>query len=312
MTAGTGPQPPEDFRAWGQRLSNWGRWGPLDQLGTLNWTSPAHVAAAARLVQTGRVVSLGLPLDADGPQVPGGARSNPVHVMTRTGAVTPEPGGFTWMDDLLVLYPQGATQIDALAHVGYDGLLYNGVPVSSVGAAGAERLGVEVIAAGVHGRGVLLDVPRSLGVDRLAPDHEITPDQLGGCARAQGLQVGEGDVVLVRTGWMQQLHEHGPRAYLEREPGLGLAAAAWLVERRVAFLASDNWGVEVAPGAGDDSMPVHCVLVRDVGMPLGEMFDLEELARACAELGRWEFFFAAHPLRITGGTGSPLEPKALL
>ena len=205
-----------------------------------------------------------------------------------------------------------ATQLDALSHVAYDGYLYNGVPATAVGPAGAARLGVEGLRAGVTGRGVLLDLPRHLGVDRLAADHVVEPAELDACLRAQGLDVGEGDIVLLRTGWLGELREHGPRAYLAREPGISLPVTQWLAERRVAFVASDTWGVEIFPPlATGESMPVHCVLVRDLGMPLGEMFVLDELADACASRGRWEFFFTAHPLQITGGTGSPLDPKAV-
>jgi kynurenine formamidase len=300
------------FRAWGSELSNWGRWGDEDQRGTLNWTTPEHIAAAAGLVRDGEVISLGLPLDANGPQASGGPRMNPVHIMTRTAETPPEPGGYQWMDDYLVMYPQGATQLDALSHVAYDGFLYNGVPAGTVGPAGAARLGVQGLRDGITGRGVLLDLPRHLRLDRLAADRVIEPADLDACLAAQGTDVGEGDILLLRTGWLGELRQGGPRSYLAREPGIALPATRWLAERHVAFVASDNWGVEVAPPTGQESMPVHCVLVRDMGMPLGEMFDLDALAVSCAQRQRWEFFFTAHPLQITGGTGSPLDPKAIL
>jgi kynurenine formamidase len=118
--------------------------------------------------------------------------------------------------------------------------------------------------------------------------------------------------VLIRTGWMNELRERGPAAYLAREPGVDLPVTAWLADHRVAFLASDNWAVEVVPSMGAASMPVHCVVIRDLGMCLGEMFQLEDLARACDELGRWCFLFVAQPLPVTGGVGSPLNPMAVL
>ena len=300
------------FREWGARVSNWGRWGPGDELGTLNWITPESVVAAAGLVRAGAVVSLGLPLDANGPQAPGSARFNPVHVMTRTSAAPPEPGGFQWMDDLLIIYPQGATQVDALSHVAYDGLLYNGVPAAAVGAGGAARHGVEALRGGIIGRGVLADLPRHLGVDRLAPNHVVTPAEVDSCLASQGVEPAAGDVLLLRTGWIRELRDQGAAAYLAREPGIDLPMTAWLAEHRTAFLAADTWGIEVAPATSGDTMPVHCVLVRDMGMPLGEIFNLEALSEACARHTRWEFLFAAHPLQITGGVGSPLEPKAIL
>jgi len=303
----------DGFRSWGARLSNWGRWGPDDQLGTLNLLTPERVAAAARLVEAGEVVPLGLPLDADGPQVPGGGRFNPVHVMTRTAAATPSPSGFHYMDDLLVLYPQSATQVDALAHVAYDGRLYNDTPVELVGNAGAARLGVETMRRGIVGRGILVDLPRQLGVGRLDPRTTIGPAELDACLAAQGVVPEPGDILLLRTGWLQVFREEGAAAYLAAAPGLGLEAAGWLREHDIAFTAADTWSVERVPAVDPrEEMPVHCVLVRDLGMPLGEMLDLELLAQRCEDRGRWAFWFSAEPLAITGGVGSPIEPKAIL
>lgn len=292
-------------------MSNWGRWGPGDQRGTLNWITPSHVASAAALVETGEVVSMALPLDRDGPQPAGGARTNISHVMTRTGRVQPETGGFQWMDDLVIMYPQGATQVDALAHVGYDGALYNGVPTETVDELGAHRLGVETLAGGISGRGVLLDLPRHHGCAQLPADHVVTPSDLDACAVAQGCPVLAGDIVLIRTGWMHELRERGPRAYMAREPGIDLPVTEWLADHRVAFLASDNWGVEVVPSVSGATMPVHCVVIRDLGMCLGEMLDLDELAHRCAERNRWCFLFVAQPLPISGGVGSPVNPTAI-
>jgi kynurenine formamidase len=172
---------------------------------------------------------------------------------------------------------------------------------------------MEHLAAGIHGRGVLADLPRHLGVPRLARDHEVTVTQLEECLHAQGTALGEGDVLLVRTGWLQVfLHDRDRGRYMATEPGIGMDVARWLHSRRVAFLASDNWGVEVVPaGSPAEEMPLHCVLVRDMGMPLGEMFDLEQLAGRCAAEGRWEFWFSCLPLPITGGVGSPVAPVAV-
>lgn len=300
----------DGFRAWGSRLSNWGRWGADDHRGTLNWITPARVAAAAGLIRAGEVVTLGLPLDEHGPQPPDGVRPNPVHRMTRGTEVPPERGGFQWMDDMLTMSPQSATQLDALSHVAYDGLLYNGVPVDTIGPAGAAVHGVETLREGIHGRGVLIDLPRHLGVDRLPPEHVVTLEEVDACLADVGVEPAAGDIVLLRTGWMRTFRDAGASAYMSVEPGVSLPFAQWLFDHRAAFVASDNWGLEVVPAQGPENMPLHCVLVRDMGMTIGEMFDLEGLSEACARHGRWEFFFSAHPLQITGGTGSPLEPKA--
>jgi kynurenine formamidase len=300
------------FRAVGEKYSNWGRWGADDELGTLNHLTPERRAAAARLVQTGVTIPLGLPFDAEGPQPPGGPRQNPVHMMTRLGDAPPAPGGFQYLDDAIFLHSQCATQIDGLAHVAYDGLLYNGHPVDVVGRAGASRLGVEGFRNGVIGRGVLLDVARHLGFERLPGGEHIDRALLEATAAGQGVAVRPGDVVLIRTGWMTVFTEDGDRErFMATEPGLVLDAVGWLHDHDVAFAASDTWGVEVSPGErADEEMAVHCVLVRDLGMPLGEMLDLETVAEHAARTGRWEFLFACQPLPITGGVGSPIAPTA--
>jgi len=303
--------PVDGFREWGAKVSNWGRWGAGDALGTLNWITPEVIAGAASLVTAGEVVSLGLPLDENGPQPPEGVRPNPVHRITRSPEVPPEAGGFQWMDDTIEMSTQCATQLDALSHVAYDGWFYNGVPLASFDEAGASRLGIETLRSGITGRGVLVDLPGHLGVDRLEPDLVVTPELVDAALAAAGVEPAAGDIVLIRTGWIRTLREEGASAYMRREPGVSLEFTAWLARHRTAFVASDNWGLEVVPPRGEESMPVHCVLVRDMGMTIGEMFDLEALAEVCRRLQRWTFLFSAHPLQITGGTGSPLEPKAI-
>lgn len=302
------------FREWGDELRNWGRWGPDDQLGTLNWLTPERRRAGAREVVRGVAVPLGLDFSADGPQPAGAERRNPLLITTRTGEAAPAPGGFVHTDDLVVMHTQCATQVDALAHVGYDGQLYGGRPLSSVSATGAAVLGIENMRAGVLGRGVLADVAAYRGVPRLGGSTGIGPVELEQCLARQGTSIEEGDVLVVRTGWISLVTRDGDReAFFAQEPGLTLEATRWLHDRRISFLAADNWGVEaVAPGPAEETMPVHCVLVRDMGMPLGEMFDLEELAAACAREGRWTFQFSCQPLPLRGGVGSPVAPVAIL
>ena len=157
----------EDFRELGKRLSNWGRWGAEDERGTLNLITPERLVAAAALVRKGAVFDLGIPFDDQGPQ-PGGARINPVHLMSQTGDTQVFPGGFRYADDYIFMPLQGASQWDALAHVYYDDQLYNGYPASDVTVVGAFHDTIDRIAKGVAGRGVLLDIARLRGVDWLA------------------------------------------------------------------------------------------------------------------------------------------------
>lgn len=299
----------QGFRDVGRRVSNWGRWGADDELGTLNLLGSAGRAASAALVTSGESFSLALPLDAQGPQYPEGPRQNPIHMMTRLPDADPGPGGFHWFDDALFLYPQCATQLDALSHVAYDGLLYNGIPVGEITSAGAGRLGVQSLAGRIHGRAVLLDLARTAGVDRLGASESICVAELEAAEEAQGVRVGPGDILLLRTGWITTFTiDRDREAFHASEPGLALETAYWLRARDVAVTAADNWGIEVAPSASGDEMPLHCVLVRDLGMPLGEMFDLEAVAAHAAAVGRWEFLLSCPVLPITGGVGSPVAP----
>lgn len=302
----------EDFRELGKRLSNWGRWGNEDERGTLNLITPERLVAAAGLVRTGKVFDLGIPFDANGPQ-PGGGRINPVHLMSQTGDTQVFPGGFRYADDYIFMPLQGASQWDALAHVYYDDHLYNGFPARDVTVVGAERCSIDRIAKGVAGRGVLLDIARLRGVDWLEAGAVITPDDLEAAERAQGVQVGGGDILLFRTGWRRFFLESGsPDEFMAGEPGLGQDCCEWLHEREVAVVCSDNWAIEVLPGEDPDALlQVHMVLIRDMGMTLGEILDFEELAQDCAEDGVWEFLFCAPPLKVTNGVGSPINPLAM-
>lgn len=306
-----------DFKELGRQLSNWGRWGTDDRVGTLNHLSPDRVLAATKAICSGRIVSLSLALGASGPQMGMGGRINPVHTMSMTPAdFSGRPDGMVFADDFIFMPLQAATQWDGLAHVGYDDFLYNGVPAGSVGPrAGSSDLSIEHVAQhGVAGRGVLLDVARYLGVDRLEAGQGISRADLEATAAHQGTTVEPGDIVLFRTGWIRCFTLDGEAArYWNGEPGLTLDCCSWLHENDIAAVASDNWGIEVMePNDTGYTTVVHAVLIRDMGMSLGELFVLDELAEACAERNDWTFFFTAPALRVVGGVGSPITPLAIL
>jgi kynurenine formamidase len=223
------------------------------------------------------------------------------------------PGAFRYADDYVFMPLQAASQWDALAHVFYDDQLYNGRAASSVGSRGAAHNSIDKISKGIAGRGVLLDIPRFLGVEWLDAGRVIRTEELDGAAAAQGVEVKPGDILLFRTGYRRKfLTERDPAAFMSGEPGLGLSSAEWLHERQVAAVASDNWAIEVLPGEPEhEPFAVHMVLIRDMGMTLGEMLDFEELAADCAADGVWEFFFCGPPLKFTGGVGSPINPLAI-
>jgi kynurenine formamidase len=301
-----------DFREIGRGLNNWGRWGDDDERGTVNLITAERIAAAAQLVKRGDIFDLGIPFDAKGPQ-PGGGRINPVRLMSETGNDQDFPGAFHYADDYVFMPLQSASQWDGLAHVYYDDQLYNGFPASDVGPYGAKHCSIDRMAKGIVGRGVLLDIARLKGVEWMDAGDVITPADLDAAAQRQGVEVTPGDILLFRTGWRTKfVAEQNPTEFMAGEPGLGLACCEWLHDHDVAAVASDNWAIEVLPGEIDtELLPVHMVLIRDMGMTLGEILDLDELAADCEADGIWEFFLTAPPIKFTAAVGSPINPLAI-
>jgi len=191
--------------------------------------------------------------------------------------------------------------------------MYNGFPTSDVTVVGATHNSIDKQAKGVAGRGVLLDIARLKGVDWLELGSVITPEDLEAAIAAQRVEVGSGDILLFRTGWRRQfLTKQSPQEFMSGEPGIGQDCCEWLHDREVAAILSDNWAIEVLPGENPEALfNVHMVLIRDMGMTLGEILDLEELSADCAADGVWEFFFCAPPLKVTKGVGSPINPLAM-
>jgi kynurenine formamidase len=328
MTANEADPTIDDVRRIASTVSNWGRWGPDDELGTLNFLTPDKVAAAAPLVRRGELFSLAVPFDEKGPQRGGWGRFNPIHLMMRDGndAVTGTTvrdfyGGFDGYvrgtDDLIIMPLQSGTQWDALGHMVFENKIYNGYDATEVSSLGALKNDIAKAKEKLVGRGVLLDIARWKGKDWLDGGESISGDDLENCARDQGVEVGTGDIVLVRTGRMAQVISEGDwgdyaAGYASRAPGLGLASAEWIHSNEVAAVAVDTWGAEVLPTETRDvSMPMHIILIVHMGLTLGEIFDLEALAEDCAGDGVYEFLFTAPPLPITRAVGSPINPVAI-
>lgn len=306
----------ERVREIAKRVSNWGRWGADDQRGTLNLITPGVLRRAAGCVRAGRAFSLGVEFGPNGPQtgtVVG--RFNPQRYMTAIGRPYPVPGGFHFSDDVITMPLQCATQWDSLAHVHYDGLLYNGVSADeALSEDGAARNGIENLAeGGIMSRGVLLDVARLRGVPRLEPGSVVTPEDLDGALERQSVAIESGDILLVRTGHINTWLEDDDReTYLWQGPGLGIDCIEWLRARDVSAICADNTAIEVMPCEDPDlHYPVHMLGIRDMGLPFGEIFFLEDLAADCAEDDVWDFLLCAPPLRVPGGIGSPINPLAV-
>ena len=302
------------------RYRNWGRWGTDDQKGTLNFITPEALVYAATMIRSGRVVSCGLPFDSNGPQSGGfGGRTNPLHFMLQDGGdialgAQDHIGVLRYTDDVVTMPLQCGTQWDALAHIFYRGQMYNGHGLEKVTSNGAAINSIDRVADGVAGRGILLDIPRYRGVDWLEAGDAIDDTELAGCAEAQRVEVRSGDIVLIRTGQIAQVRARGSWGQYDSgpAPGLGVAAAHWFTSHEIAALATDTWGTEVLPNETPGVFqPLHLILLANAGMMVGEIFDLEALAVACEQEGRYEFFFSAPPLPITGAVGSPINPLAI-
>jgi kynurenine formamidase len=301
----------EDFRSIGRRLSNWGRWGKDDERGTTNFITAERLVEAARLVRTGKIFDLGIPFGSDGPQSGAGGRINPILLVSETGQdQTQFPGAFHYADDYVFMPLQSASQWDALAHVHYDGFLYNGFPSSAVSPHGARHCGIDKQGKGIAGRGVLLDIARFKSKQWLELGELITPEDLDACAVAHGVSFRSGDILLIRTGWRRKfIEERNPTEWMKGEPGIGVACCDWLASHETAVVCCDNIAVEVLPGEiPTEVLPVHMVLLRDMGMTLGEILDFEELAEDCAKDGVYEFFFCGPPIKFSRALGSPINP----
>jgi kynurenine formamidase len=314
------------FEEIAARVRNWGRWGADDQLGTLNLVDAAARRRAAASVRVGQAVPLGLPLSAEeGIQagfVPG--RINPRRTMIAVDEpLSDDPEWIRSSEDVAELALQCATHWDALAHVSYRGVIYNGFPASSVTDRGAGRCGIHLVRTLVT-RGILLDVARARGVDVLEPGHPISPEDLDAALELARVSVEPGDVVLVRTGQMVHLHlgNGGGRggaedqrdlvAYTWPTPGLTMATAEWFHVRDVAAVATDTLPLEVFPGEEEGTyLPVHLLHLVEMGMTQGQNWVLDGLAETCAADGAYDFLLDATPLPFTGGLGSPLNPVAL-
>jgi kynurenine formamidase len=288
-------------------VSKWTRW---PDRGSLNYLTPERVLAATRLVRTGVTVSLALPLDtAEGLANPQPAE----HHMTQMPADDIGSGTVRFAKDYIGVdfHNDGHSHIDALSHVIYDDTLYGGVSADAITEAGADAASIELLGDGLVGRGVLLDLPGLRGADWLDPGEQVRVEDLAAAEVRQGVRVMPGDILLVRTGHGRRLAELAPWNPARHKAGLHPTAVRFLAERQVAALGSDGNSDAVPSTTEGIGFPVHVLAVNAMGLHLMDYLAFERLVTVCRTYGRWEFLVVVAPLRIPGGTGSPINPIAV-
>jgi kynurenine formamidase len=318
----------EDIERWLTELSNWGKWGPEDQAGTINLITPAKRKAAAALVHEG--VSVSMSLDADLPAE--GSTGGPLPSQTggngfghsanggraATWTLTSRPPGPdpkplpSYVVDTIATFYHGnySTHLDALSHMYYKGQLYNGFPQTVFTDRGAGKDDVMAFEQGIFTRGMLFDIARLKNVSYLGDDEPIYPEDLEAWEKKAGFRLQSGDAMLVRTGRWLRVKEKGPLDLNKQAPGLYASCVKWMRQRGVAILGSDAVQ-DVRPSRVEGvNQPIHELALRALGTPLIDNCDLEALSETAAQKRRWSFLLTINPLRVPGATGGPVNPIA--
>jgi kynurenine formamidase len=318
MTRALTPPAPvslKEFDRLFEQVKNWGRWGWDDERGTLNYLTPDKVAAAAKLVKSGRQVSMAIPIGKTA------AADNPApatHVFSLLHDLPVSKSGLSFGMCYLGMGSHGDayTHVDALNHVGYNGKLYNGKPVSTLTSRGSEWGAITAYSTGLVGRGVLLDAARHRGVEWLEPGEAVTRKELEEIEKAQGVRLGEGDILVFRTGHHARRlklgawsNEYPPAG--QGKAGLHVDTIPWMHERRIAAFLPDGDGETVPSNVEDMPYPIHPLQLTAMGMLIADSLQLEELAQAVKEENRFEFMVVGLPLRLPGATGTPWNPIAI-
>jgi kynurenine formamidase len=299
-----------EFGALYGRLRRGCEQGPDDRRGALNNITSTEVVAAASDVWRGRTVSLAAPIESlTAPDNPDPA----VHQMTSPADAPARGSGLFFATDRLAMNIHGDadSHIDALCHVMFNGKLYNGIDAQTVTTAGATELSIDVAAQGIVGRGLLLDIPRLRAVPWLEPGDHVTADDLLAAESAQADRIQQGDLLFVRVGHRARRRSLGAWNAAEARAGLHPTALELLAERRIAVLGSDG-NNDTAPSTTEGvDFPVHVLAINAMGLHLLDYLDFDTLLGLCEELRRWSFLCVVAPLRLSAGTGSPVNPIAI-
>jgi len=293
-------------------ISNWGRWGDSDQLGTLNLITNKKRVQASQLIKTGQTISLSLPLN----EIKDSVNESPfVHEPFIFPAAfgipkeaLPEAAG----DNFSVAYHGFShSHVDAVSHFGYKGKMYNGYSFE-LSDGGFEKLGVENIAEiGIITRGVLIDFPKFFGVEYLEPGRVITTEDIMNWERKTGITIASGDALLIKTGRWTAVEKKGQWNFVERAAGMHASVAKFLKDRDVAIIGCDGVSDVMPSGVENRFNPLHELVLVGLGMPIFDNLDLRGVSAVANELNRSTFMLVASPLKVEGATGSPLNPIAI-
>jgi kynurenine formamidase len=300
----------DEFDALFRSVCTWGRWDSAGGRGALNYLTEDRIAAATGLVQSGLTVTLSRPIP---PQRSIDVQVPADHHMTMLADPGAGAPSLQFTKDYIGAdyHNEGHTHLDAFCHVAYRGKLYGGVDAAAVSARGADSAAIDLLERGLVGRGVLLDVPRVRGVPWLDPGTDVFIDDLEAAEREQGVTVDAGDILLVRTGQTRREAELGPWDTRNAKAGMHPTVAQFLSDRQVTALGSEG-NNDTAPTTTEGvGFPIHVLALNAMGVHLFDYLELEDLVAACDAEGRREFLFVASPLRVVGGTGSPINPIAV-
>jgi len=294
-----------DVEQWMKELSNWGRWGANDQMGTVNLITPAKRKEAAGLVKVGLSVSLAHDVSTE--KAPD---NDPPfeHTMVTLGD---ESSTYAMDRYSQVFHGMGITHLDALCHMFHGDTLYNGFPRRSVTEAGAQKLDVTQMKDGIFTRAILMDIPRLKGRPYLEPGEAIYPEDLDLWEKKASVKVEPGDAVLIRTGRWTMRQKLGSAQSNGQWAGLDATCARWLHQRDIAVLGSDAASDVMPSGIDGVPMPIHQLTLIAQGTPILDNADFEQLSEVAAQQHRWVFLLTMAPQRVPGGTGSPINPTAI-
>jgi kynurenine formamidase len=303
--------------------SNWGKWGPDDEVGSLNYLTPDVVLRGVAAIRSGEQFTLQVTIGKEGyadPVWPNRTSAKRTAVMDESyflSGKTPEPcGGHHYADDRIDMFLQGSTQYDALGHLWYDGKIWNGydatTTIGSLKKASVQPIGER----GVVGRGILIDMARFRGKEWLDPAESFTHLDLLEAARAQGVVIEKRDILLIHTGWLARFYQIPADEFYRdwNEPGLAYSRelVEWFQEMEIPNLVTDTLANEQSfdPVTGIE-MRLHCALMRNLGIAMTEVCWLRDLAAACAKDGRWTFLYTAAPIKVAGASGAPVNPVVI-